>query len=214
MVTSQKWETILLITLTALFLKQSKAENINDVQRLLDDIFAAPKYNKLIRGVSDQTETVKINVSFSIVAIVNLNEVEETLELMGVLRIIWYDERLVWDPARYNNTQSVHVFQNNVWKPEIVLANPAKPVSLFGHERIMIAYYSNGTACWIIGKRIWLSMLINVNGCFPAGTWRLYNVALTSWCCIDVLATLSQCCLPTGFVLPHWKLYAYPCCKM
>ena len=154
MVTSQKWETILLITLTALFLKQSKAENINDVQRLLDDIFAAPKYNKLIRGVSDQTETVKINVSFSIVAIVNLNEVEETLELMGVLRIIWYDERLVWDPARYNNTQSVHVFQNNVWKPEIVLANPAKPVSLFGHERIMIAYYSNGTACWIIGKRI------------------------------------------------------------
>ena len=66
--------------------------------------------------------------------------------------IDWFDERLVWDPALYNNTQSVHVYQNSVWKPEIVLANPAKPVALLGHERITTTHYFNGLAYWSVGK--------------------------------------------------------------
>ena len=128
-----------------------KGEQIEDVQNVLDTVFKAPKYNKMIRGVKDQTKAVDVNVTFSILSIDNLNEVDETLEIMGVLYVRWGDERLVWDPANYNNTKMVHVYQDDIWKPEIVLANSAQEITLLGHERITTSHFFNGTAHWSVG---------------------------------------------------------------
>ena len=49
----------------------------------------------MIGGVSDQENEVKVNVTLSILSIIELNEVEETLLVMGILYIKWFDERLV-----------------------------------------------------------------------------------------------------------------------
>ena len=127
-------------------------ENISDVQRVLDKFFSPTIYNKMIRGVNDQTKPVLVNVTFSILSIVDLNEVEETLSIAGVLYISWIDERLVWDPPEYNGTKVVHTLQNTIWKPEVVLANPAKAVSLLGNERIMTTHYFDGTVRWSVGR--------------------------------------------------------------
>ena len=134
------------------------SENIDDIQNLLDILFEGQKYNKLVRGVNDQSQAVNVNVSMKILSLLSLNEVEESLEMIGVLRIVWQDERLVWDPDDYNNTKSIHVFQNLVWKPEVIVANPAKPISLFGQDRNLINIYFNGTVCWIIGKLLYLGL--------------------------------------------------------
>ena len=126
-------------------------ENLHDVQRVLDNNFAPTKYNKLIRGVLDQQKTVDVNVTFNLLSIASVNEVEETVEAMGVLYIRWVDERLAWDPTNYNDTRVVHAFQNEIWKPEVVLANPANVVSVLGNDRIMTTHYPNGTVHWSVG---------------------------------------------------------------
>ena len=140
-----------IVIVTVIYIHGVASENINDIQNLLDILFEGQKYNKLVRGVNDQSQTVNVNVSMKILSLLGLNDVEESLEMIGVLRIVWQDERLVWDPNDYNNTRSVHVFQNLVWKPEVIVANPAKPISLFGQDRNLINIYFNGTVCWIIG---------------------------------------------------------------
>ena len=106
----------------------------------------------MIRGINDQTNTVTVEVQFLITSILDFHEVEETLEVMGVLHIIWVDERLVWEPDDYNGVKIVHAYQNTVWKPEIVVANPAKVVKIFGDERIMTTHDFNGTALWSVGR--------------------------------------------------------------
>ena len=137
---------------TAISINGVASENINDIQKLLDILFEGQKYNKLVRGVNDQSQAVNVNVSMKILSLLGLNEVEESLEMIGVLRIVWQDERLVWDPDDYNSTRSIHVFQNLVWKPEVIVANPAKPISLFGQDRNLVNIHFNGTVCWIIGR--------------------------------------------------------------
>ena len=78
----------------------------------------------MIGGVSDQESEVKVNVTLSILSIIELNEVEETLLVMGILYIKWFDERLVWDPDDFHGTEEIHALQNTIWKPEVVLSNP------------------------------------------------------------------------------------------
>ena len=136
----------------ALVLLPSKGENISDVQRVLDDFFSPTVYNKMIRGINDQTKPVTVDVKFYILSVADFNEVEETLEVIGVLHISWVDERLVWDPDDYNGVKVVHAYQNTVWKAEVVVANSAKAVKLFGDERIMTTHHFNGTALWRVGR--------------------------------------------------------------
>lgn len=140
------------VVFAILVLVPTKGENLEDVQNVLDSFFAPTKYNKMIRGLRDQKTILEVNISFKILSIVNVNEVEETLEVMGVLYISWLDERLVWNPADFNGTTMVHVFQNEVWKPELVLANPAKSTSLLGNDRVMSTHFWNGTANWNVGR--------------------------------------------------------------
>ena len=137
-----------------LVLLSVNGENLHDVQRVLQNHFAPPKYNKLIRGVLDQQKTVEVNVTFNLLSIASIDEVEETVEVMGVLYIRWIDERLAWDPADYNDTRVVHTFQNEIWKPELVLSNPAYVVSVLGNDRIMTTNYHNGTVHWSVGMLI------------------------------------------------------------
>ena len=126
-------------------------EYLQDMQRVLNDYFSPPNYNKLIRGVLDQHKAVEVNLTFSLLSLTNVNEVGEMIEVMGVLCIAWVDERLVWNPADYNDTRVVNAFQNEIWKPEVVLSNPANVVSVLGNDRIMAAVYHNGTVLWRVG---------------------------------------------------------------
>ena len=105
----------------------------------------------MIRDVSDQESEVKVNVTLSILSIIELNEVEETLLAMGILYIKWFDERLAWDPDDYHGTKNIHALQNTIWKPEVVVSNPGRTMSLLGHERITTTHFFNGSAHWSAG---------------------------------------------------------------
>ena len=129
-----------------------RGETIQDVQRILDDYLSPAKYNRLIRGVLDQRKVVGVNLTFRLASIARINAVEETVEVIGVLYIRWIDERLIWNPADYNDTRIVHAFQNEIWKPEVVLSNPANVVSVLGNDRIMATVYHNGTVLWRVGR--------------------------------------------------------------
>ncbi|XP_052791495.1 neuronal acetylcholine receptor subunit beta-4-like [Mya arenaria] len=96
-----------------------------DVQRLLDDLFAPNVYNKEIRGALDQSQPTLVSVDLGPKSIKSLREVEETLEMVSVVILTWTDQRLAWDPAHYNDTRVVFRPATSVWRPDVVLENPA-----------------------------------------------------------------------------------------
>ena len=82
MALNDHFSKISLIVFVAQFLVRVKGESISDVQSVLNNVFISSNYNKMIRGVHDQTRTVKVNVTFFIASIVHLNEIEEALGVM------------------------------------------------------------------------------------------------------------------------------------
>lgn len=85
----------------------AKCELVSDVQRLMDDKFSSEAYNPQIRGQLDQTRVTDVNITFLLRFVLELDDLEETFEVLAVLLIHWNDERLVWNPEDYNGTQVV-----------------------------------------------------------------------------------------------------------
>lgn len=85
-------------------------ETIFDVEKLLAEKFSPDVYNKRIRGQIDLSRTMDISLNFELLAIMKLDDLQESLEVLGILIIEWTDERLVWDPQAYNGTLQVSLY--------------------------------------------------------------------------------------------------------
>uniref|UniRef100_A0A8W8INP2 Neuronal acetylcholine receptor subunit alpha-6 n=1 Tax=Magallana gigas TaxID=29159 RepID=A0A8W8INP2_MAGGI len=70
------------------------------VKSLVDNLLS--NYDKRIRPVEDQALSVTLDVSFSLISIIGVDEVNEKLETSGHLTILWIDSLLRWDPASNN----------------------------------------------------------------------------------------------------------------
>ena len=82
-------------------------ETIHDVQELYNTIFTNESYNKHLRGAVDQSKTLRILTNFSLLGIGNIVEMKEAFEVIGILEISWTDERLMWEPKKFNGTTTV-----------------------------------------------------------------------------------------------------------
>jgi hypothetical protein len=100
----------IMLLMFCLELKFTSGETISNVQNVLEDYFSPSVYNKEIRGIKDQTKALEVNLSFSLMYIKGLDEIEEKIDLFGVLFLNWNDERLVWNPEMYNGTNKVTSF--------------------------------------------------------------------------------------------------------
>ena len=79
------------------------------VKSLVDNLLS--NYDKRIRPVEDQTLPVTLDVSFSLISIIGVDEVNEKLETSGYLTILWNDSLLRWDPASNNGISTIFLPQ-------------------------------------------------------------------------------------------------------
>ncbi|XP_060566980.1 neuronal acetylcholine receptor subunit beta-2-like [Ruditapes philippinarum] len=157
----------ILLLMFCLELKFTSGETISNVQNVLDDFFSPSVYNKEIRGIKDQTKTLEVNLSFSLMYIKGLDEIEEKIDLFGVLFLNWNDERLVWDPEMYNGTNKVYMTAEKVWHPEVTLENPTTSRNYFGDLRRLKSFHkSDGEASLVIGDMFECSCSIDLKS-FP-----------------------------------------------
>lgn len=85
------------IALALCFLEGVNSQTPVQVKSLVDTLLS--NYDKRIRPVDDQTLPVILDVSFSLISIIGVDEVNEKLETSGYLTIQWTDSLLTWDPA-------------------------------------------------------------------------------------------------------------------
>ncbi|GFN80664.1 acetylcholine receptor subunit beta-like 1 [Plakobranchus ocellatus] len=88
-------------------------------------LFEGNGYNPLIRPVADSSESLRINFSLALSAIINVDEKNQVMVTNVWLQIYWFDYQLVWDPEEYGGIKQIKINHTYLWTPEIVLFNNA-----------------------------------------------------------------------------------------
>lgn len=141
----------LLVTLAVVYFNVADADQINDTDRLYNDMIVASKYNRRTRPVRAKYTPVNVNITFNMVTIQSFNELDGELTVVGVFQLSWYDERIVWDPAKYDGTYTILVPQVEVWYPPAFLTNPLESVEKIGQVGVDVRYSYTGMAIWVVG---------------------------------------------------------------
>eukprot|EP00105_Crassostrea_gigas_P027555 XP_011448925.1 PREDICTED: acetylcholine receptor subunit beta [Crassostrea gigas] len=104
-------------------------------------------YDKRTRPVTDQDKAVKVDISFYLSIVNDIDEVAEKFVTTGWLHLSWTDQNLVWDSTT-NNIYSIHLNQNDIWKPDIVLKNGFTKFKEMGGSFYYVSVDSSGYVSW------------------------------------------------------------------
>ncbi|XP_024935608.1 acetylcholine receptor subunit alpha-L1 isoform X2 [Cephus cinctus] len=94
-----------------------------DAKRLYDDLLS--NYNRLIRPVSNNTDTVVVKLGLRLSQLIDLNLKDQILTTNVWLEHEWQDHKFQWDPLEYGGVTELYVPSEHIWLPDIVLYNNA-----------------------------------------------------------------------------------------
>ena len=90
-------------------------------RQLYDELMT--NYNKYVRPVQNDKDTLEVRFSTSLVAIEDLIEKEQTLVMHAWLKYAWKDAQLKWDPAKFGDLQQMRLPIDQIWSPALTLYN-------------------------------------------------------------------------------------------
>lgn len=82
-------------------------------------------YQILIRPVENSSKTLRIQIKYKLLQIVEIQEKNQILRTNGWLIQKWNDYRLKWDPNEYGNITMIHIPAQLLFLPDICLYNNA-----------------------------------------------------------------------------------------
>ena len=101
-------------------------------------------YDKTIRPLLNQVDLMYVNITYDFGGIQEINEVEGTMTVLMQFTYTWIDERIRWSPNDYNNTNSLLLPIDSVWKPELIAVSQSD-ISL-DSSVTNVRYFPNGQA--------------------------------------------------------------------
>ncbi|RXN17651.1 neuronal acetylcholine receptor subunit alpha-7-like protein [Labeo rohita] len=82
-------------------------------------------YNPLERPVFNDTHSLTVYFSFSLMQIMDVDEKNQVLTTNIWLQLYWYDYYLQWNASEYPGVTNVRFPDSQIWKPDILLYNSA-----------------------------------------------------------------------------------------
>ena len=149
------YATFLFIIVTRVY-----SQSYSNVVNLQTDVLAG--YSKDVRPLLNQADLMHINITYDIGGIQEINEVEGTITIFLQLRYSWIDERIRWNPYFYNNTYTLALPGDSVWKPELILVNLAGSEISLDSSMTSVRYFPNGAALWFPSGVITVSCDVNI----------------------------------------------------
>uniref|UniRef100_A0AAN0LM93 Nicotinic acetylcholine receptor n=1 Tax=Polyphagotarsonemus latus TaxID=1204166 RepID=A0AAN0LM93_9ACAR len=92
-------------------------------KRLYEDLLN--DYNRLIRPVYNNNDTVFVNLSLKLTQLLDINMKHQVMSTNVWIEQEWIDNQLVWDPKNYDGVDMIHIMAEDIWQPDIVLFNNA-----------------------------------------------------------------------------------------
>lgn len=140
------WYYILFITIISRKGSTLFAWASEDEERLVRDLFR--DYNKLIRPVENNNDTVKVSMGLAFIQLININEKSQVMTSNVWQQFDWVDYQLKWEEARYGGIDILRLPPDKVWRPDIVLFNNADG-NYEARYKSNVLIHSNGRVEWI-----------------------------------------------------------------
>ncbi|XP_071096010.1 acetylcholine receptor subunit beta-like [Haliotis cracherodii] len=105
-------------------------------------------YNSQIRPVLEDSEPTPVNLGFVLISLVDLNEVEQSITLNEMFKLVWQDASLQWDPADYDGVTKIYVEQQKAWLPDIFLTNTLTTRGNLGFDKLTVQVENTGLVLW------------------------------------------------------------------
>jgi hypothetical protein len=83
--------------------------------------------------------------------LININdvkEVEQKITTTVFLKLVWFDTFMEWDPIDYGNLTEFSIPQDEIWKPDIALANAFDTISGLGDKFMYVTVTNDGKISW------------------------------------------------------------------
>jgi nicotinic acetylcholine receptor, invertebrate len=68
---------------------------------------------------------VSVYISLILFHLIGIDEKNQIMTSFLIINQTWFDSRLAWDPRTYNNSVSISLPLDNIWKPTTAVANSA-----------------------------------------------------------------------------------------
>ncbi|XP_062327910.1 neuronal acetylcholine receptor subunit alpha-7-like [Osmerus eperlanus] len=138
------WNTLLYIAAIACLLKVSLQGDSQ--RRLYRDLMV--NYNPLERPVFNDTHSLTVYFSFSLMQIMDVDEKNQVLTTNIWLQLYWNDYYLQWNTSEYAGVTNVRFPDTLIWKPDILLYNSAdERFDATFHTNILVN--SSGTCSYL-----------------------------------------------------------------
>jgi hypothetical protein len=161
--------------------------------KFIEDTFTASSatYNNLIFPRNDFTQTIKVDIGFSLISITDFDEVAGTLEVIGTLTITWYDQLVddAYDEDDHGSFTETTIPNAYVWKPPVSLFNSASAIVPVGDLSNYVrmyriinsthAFYQHSLMEWKPGVVTKTGCVVDV-GFFPFDK-QSCNITFTHW---------------------------------
>ncbi|KAL4233411.1 Neuronal acetylcholine receptor subunit beta-4 [Mactra antiquata] len=149
----------LLITLI-LIGTQHFCQHIDEVKRLIKD--KEKNYDKELRPVINQSESIAVYLNFSLLSIQEVNEVKQTVTLNAYISIRWRDEKIAWEPADYDGIVEFAVNSGRFWTPPLLIINTNDKLDFIGNPSIKTRYANTGVAFYDPGLSLTVSCRLDI----------------------------------------------------
>ena len=117
-------------------------------QEIWNHLFVSNSYNRHVRPAKVWDNPTNVNFSLAIIAIIEFDEVKETISATGKLSLSWHDDFLQWEPGNFSNVSHIHLPQSDIWRPYIVLENSVTSQSELGTPSLQVLVDSTGHVEW------------------------------------------------------------------
>ncbi|XP_061690338.1 neuronal acetylcholine receptor subunit alpha-7-like isoform X8 [Syngnathoides biaculeatus] len=92
-------------------------------RRLYKELLA--NYNRLERPVTNDSAAILVELGFTLLQIIDVDEKNQVLMTNAWLQLYWTDIYLSWNPESYPGVQNLRFPSDQIWTPDILLYNSA-----------------------------------------------------------------------------------------
>ena len=105
-------------------------------------------YNPYVRPVLNASKAIDMTFGLTVLGLDGINEKEQTMDSVLLLRYHWYDEFLTWKPDMNGGIKMISIPYDQIWRPDFVTYNDLSPKGMhFAPVNVMV--YHDGLCVWL-----------------------------------------------------------------
>ncbi|KAK3788231.1 hypothetical protein RRG08_029027 [Elysia crispata] len=144
--------SIALFLLLALSPSLCEAGTYKDAKNIFSTLLSSDNYNPNVRPLQDQEDTLYVYITFGILSIVAVSDVDQSFKCNGLMAMYWIDEILHWNESEHGQVKSISPKMSEVFTPRLNLMNTMGDRDVFIEEFSPVSVHSSGFTSWIPGS--------------------------------------------------------------